>query len=343
VKQVELVSGIFHLQGGSNVGLVVRDGKGLLIDAGLDEDTARRALRAAGEAGVTLVAVFLTHAHADHFGGAHFLQRRLGVPLYAPPLEAALMENPIIEPLYLFGGAAPIGELRSKFTLAQPCKIDHVIPVVATSVAPPAQTTTKVVTTNHPNEPVVATSVAPPAQTTTEVITTNHQYEIGPFQVEAVALPGHAPNQVGVAVGEVLFCADAVFPAETLEKHQITFCVDLDETLATLQRLPELPYAHFAPGHGPAYAAGEEIAQACAANRERLEAVRAQVYATLAEPQETSMIVRQVADHFGLRMTTATAYFLTQATILAALSSLERASKAAIVMEDNRLLWQRTR
>ena len=318
MKQVELVSGIFHLQGGSNVGLVVRDGKGLLIDAGLDEDTARRALRAAGEAGVTLVAVFLTHAHADHFGGAHFLQRRLGVPLYAPPLEAALMENPIIEPLYLFGGAAPIGELRSKFTLAQPCKIDHVIPVVATSVAPPAQTTT-------------------------EVITTNHQYEIGPFQVEAVALPGHAPNQVGVAVGEVLFCADAVFPAETLEKHQITFCVDLDETLATLQRLPELPYAHFAPGHGPAYAAGEEIAQACAANRERLEAVRAQVYATLAEPQETSMIVRQVADHFGLRMTTATAYFLTQATILAALSSLERASKAAVVMEDNRLLWQRTR
>jgi len=296
VNIVELSPGIFHLQGGVNMGLVVRDDQALLVDAGLDEDAARRALRVVEEAGVTLAAVFLTHAHADHFGGAHFLQRRLGVPLLAPTLEAAMMENPIIEPLYLFGGAAPIGELRGKFTLARPCRVGRVV------------------------EP--------------------GPLEIGPFRVEVVSLPGHAPNQAGLAVEDVLFCADALFPEETLQKHKVTFCVDLDETLATLARLPALPFARFAPGHGPAYAAGDGITRICAANRERLEAVRQAVSAALTTPQESGALVRCVADHFGLQLTTATAYFLTQTTILAALSSLERQGRARATVEQNRLLWQ---
>lgn len=293
---VELAPGIFHLQGGSNMGLVVREGKGLLIDTGLDEDAARRALRFAEGEGVQLEAVFLTHAHADHHGGAQFLQRRLGVPLYAPTLEAAMMENPIMEPLFLFGGAAPIRELRQKFTMAPPCPIARLV------------------------------DAGP--------------LEVGPFRVEVIPLPGHALNQMGVAVEDVLFCADAAFPAETLEKHRVIFCADMDAALETLERLPEMPYTRFAPGHGPAYAAGDEIAAVCRANRERLEAVREQVLAVLGEPTSTDALVQRVADAFGLRLTTATAYFLTRATVLAALSSLERAGRVKTLLEENRLLWR---
>ena len=298
MKRVELAPGIFHLQSGSNMGLVVQDGKGLLIDTGLDKDAARRALRAADELDVALEAVFITHAHADHFGGAYFLQRRAEVLLYAPALEAAMMENPIVEPLYLFGGAAPIKELRHKFTLAKPCRIDHVV--------------------EGPGP-----------------------LEIGPFQIEVVSVPGHALNQMGVAVGEVFFCADVLFPAETLEKHKITFCMNMDETLATLKRLPDLPYAHFAPGHGPAYKTGDKITHICTANEQRLEQVREQVYAATEEPLETSALVKQVAYDLDLRLATATAYFLTQTTILAALSSLEKAGQVTARVESNRLLWWR--
>ncbi len=292
----QLGDGIFHLCGGSNMGLVVRQGKGLLIDAGLDKDAARQALRAVDALGIALEGVLLTHAHADHFGGAHFLQQRTSVPFYAPALEAAMMTHPIMEPLFLFAGAAPIRELRHKFTLAQPCRIDAIVGPGPLS--------------------------------------------IGPFQVEIVSLPGHALEQVGVAADDVLFCADAVFPAETLEKHRVTFCVDLDETIATLERLPELPYRCFAPGHGPAYSAGEEIAAACAANRERLEEIRARILAALETPQETSDLVAHICHHLELRLGNAVAYFLTRATVLAALSSLERAGQARAVVEGNRLRWQ---
>jgi len=270
----------------------------LLIDTGLDKDAARRALRAVEETGVTLKAVFITHAHADHFGGAYLLQRRAEMPVYAPALEAAMMAHPIIEPLYLFGGAAPIAELRRKFTLAKPCRIDHVV-----------------------REP--------------------GPLEIGPFQIEVVGLAGHAPNQVGVAVGDVLFCADAVFPEETLEKHKIPFCYDLEEGLATLERLPNLPYAHFAPGHGPAYTSGEEIAHICATNRERLETIRDIVYGALGEePQQTATLLKRVAEHLDLELEMATIYFLDRTTILAALSSLERSGKVKTAVRDNYLWWE---
>ncbi len=295
MERVELAPDIFHLQSGVNIGLAARDGKGLLIDTGLDKDTARRALRIAEEMDVQIEAVFLTHAHADHFGGAHFLQQRLGIPLYAPALEAAMMENPIMEPLFLFAGAAPIGELRQKFTLAPPCRVDRVVE--------------------------------------------SGPLEVGPFRVEAVPLPGHALNQMGVAVDNVLFCADAVFPAETLEKHKIIFCADMDAALETLARIPEMPYAHFAPGHGPAYAAGDEIREICTANRVRLEEIRARVREALAEPADTDALVRHIADSYGLHLTTATAYYLTRTTILAALSSLERAGEVRAVVEENQLIW----
>ncbi|HEY76621.1 MAG TPA: MBL fold metallo-hydrolase [Thermoflexia bacterium] len=297
MRVVELTSGVFHLQGGVNMGLVVQDGKGLLIDAGLDKDAARRALRVVEGMDVTLEAVFLTHAHADHFGGAYLLQRRLGIPAYAPPLEAAMMEHPIMEPVFLYGGAAPIQALRHKFTLAKPCQVDHVVG--------------------------------------------SGPLTIGPFQVDVVPLPGHAPNQVGVAVGDVLFCADAVFPTETLQKHKVIFCADMDDALETLERLPGMPYAHFAPGHGPTYEVGEEIADICRANRERLEAIREEIYAATESPRETGDLVQHVADRFDLQLTTPTAYYLTRTTVLAALTSLEGDGKVKAIVKDNRLMWER--
>lgn len=301
MERVSLAPNVYHLQSGSNMGLVVRDSQALLIDVGLDGDAARRALRSVEEQQAELVAIIVTHAHADHFGGAHFLQQRMDVPVYAPALEAAMMEHPIIEPLYLFGGAAPIRGLREKFTLAESCKVEA--------------------------------TLAPGAK------------HVGPFQVDIVPLPGHALNQVGVGIPDseptVLFCADAVFPRETIEKHKVLFCVDLDQTLDTIARLPALPYDCLAPGHGPAYQTGQPIEAICEANRDRLQEIRDTIYEELAVPQETSGLVEGVAKRFSLAIATPTAYYLTRATVLAALSSLEDGGRVMVSTEANKVIWKR--
>lgn len=135
---VQLTSNAYQLRGGSNAGLVVQDGMAILIDTGLDKDTAKKVLRHAETLKVKIAAVLITHAHADHFGGAATVKARTNAPVYAPALEAAIIENPILEPLYLFSGAMPPPELRHKFTLAEACKVDVLLtpgPLVIQGIA----------------------------------------------------------------------------------------------------------------------------------------------------------------------------------------------------------------
>ena len=99
---IQLTPHTYHLRAGSNAGLVVQDGRALLVDTGLDRDAARRILKHVASLNVELVAVIVTHAHADHFGGASEVKKRTGAPVLAPAFEAAVVENPVLEPVYLF-------------------------------------------------------------------------------------------------------------------------------------------------------------------------------------------------------------------------------------------------
>lgn len=121
---VQLAESVYQLQGGTNVGLIVGGPRALVIDAGLDRDAGRRVVRAAEELGTRIAAVAITHAHADHFGGAAEIKRRTGAAVYAPTFEAAVVENPELEAYYLFSGAMPPAELRHKFILAPSCPVD---------------------------------------------------------------------------------------------------------------------------------------------------------------------------------------------------------------------------
>ncbi|AWN22321.1 MBL fold metallo-hydrolase [Deinococcus irradiatisoli] len=101
--------------------LVLTQGRGVLVvDTGLDDQHAKRLLRALEARQLVPSAILNTHSHADHHGGnATLLKRFPELPIYAPPLEAAIIQHPLLEPLALYG-AQPPKELQNKFLLAPP-------------------------------------------------------------------------------------------------------------------------------------------------------------------------------------------------------------------------------
>ncbi|MFD2369244.1 MBL fold metallo-hydrolase [Brevibacillus sp. GCM10020057] len=118
-----------YFPGHVNVGLVIGEKGAILIDSGLDTQTAKKLKKGLDAIAQPLCAIIQTHAHADHFGGNSYL---LGcwpeAQVYAPPLEEAIIRYPILEPIYLNMGAEPPADLRNKFLLAPSSRVDHLLP-----------------------------------------------------------------------------------------------------------------------------------------------------------------------------------------------------------------------
>ncbi len=125
---IQLSESVFYLPGGVNSVILVGDDKqAVLVDTGGDKDAGRRIRKACDSLNVTPIAIVNTHAHADHYGGNDYLVRNLNLPVYAPPFEASIMQSPYLEPVYLFGGAKPPKELLSKWLLAKPSPVHHLL------------------------------------------------------------------------------------------------------------------------------------------------------------------------------------------------------------------------
>ncbi|GIN89894.1 MBL fold metallo-hydrolase [Siminovitchia terrae] len=124
MELIEVSGCCYYFSGAVNIGYIHKEGQGLLIDSGIDKGTAKKVLKILNEHQLPVDYVILTHAHTDHYGGASYLQKELQVELHAQRLEAAIMEHPILEPIYLWNGAVPIKQLRNKFLEGEPVIID---------------------------------------------------------------------------------------------------------------------------------------------------------------------------------------------------------------------------
>ncbi len=116
---------VAYLPGTNNLGVIVAPDKhAIAVDTGIDKEAARVLRRACEAVGLTLAAVVSTHHHADHVGGNDYLVRNIpGLQVFAPLREAAFIEDPYLEPMYLSSGATPLVALRNKFVMATPSPV----------------------------------------------------------------------------------------------------------------------------------------------------------------------------------------------------------------------------
>lgn len=120
-----------YLPGGVNSGIVVNENKeAVIIDTGLDSSSGNKILRALEQEGISPIAIINTHAHADHFGGNSAILKKFSIPVYATLVESSNMQNPIIEPSFLYGANPPKG-MKNKFIMAEKSAVDHIIDIAA--------------------------------------------------------------------------------------------------------------------------------------------------------------------------------------------------------------------
>ena len=113
------------LRGVTSVGVIhAGEGQAILIDTGLGDRSGRRIMRALAQQGLTPVAILATHGHGDHTGGIAHITGVCGASVYAPALDATILEQPSWGTACLLGGAEPLPELEVPRYAPPPCRVD---------------------------------------------------------------------------------------------------------------------------------------------------------------------------------------------------------------------------
>lgn len=127
---IQITDRSYYIESPAKIGLVRLDGAEVcLIDSGSDKDAGRKVRQLLDTNGWKLRAIYNTHSNADHIGGNKYLQGQTGCKIYAPGIERAFTQYPVLEPAFLYGGY-PCKDLRHKFLMAQESAAEGLTPEV---------------------------------------------------------------------------------------------------------------------------------------------------------------------------------------------------------------------
>ncbi|HEY6287744.1 MAG TPA: MBL fold metallo-hydrolase [Ktedonobacteraceae bacterium] len=324
MQLIELQENIWVIQGGANIGVIAHEGHCLIIDSGMDKDTGQNILKQVKKLGLTPTALLITHAHADHFGGAHYLVRQTGLQVYATRVEASVMSSPILEPLYLFAGAQPPGELQHKFLLAKPCMVDVILEGNELSL-----------------DQIPLEIIPLPGHSTEQVgVAYSNTLFVGdafltPEILDKHRIPFYTDIQAGLKTLGFL---------KALVKNTDASSADALTLLSgNMPKTKTMPFKLVVAGHGELYSSSDRVNRVIDYTVQRLESILEHVRNSLAygEARSTSDVLSSVAAIHSASISTLSQHALYNTTIQAALSALYTQNVIHPIFQDNRLLWQR--
>ena len=107
----------YYIDCPAKMGIYIDGGEAVIIDSGSSKDAAKKAKKILDEHGWNLKAIMITHYHADHTGGARYLQEQFGCPAFADGVSVCIGRFPYLEPYMLYGGR-PFKAIEGKTLMA---------------------------------------------------------------------------------------------------------------------------------------------------------------------------------------------------------------------------------
>jgi glyoxylase-like metal-dependent hydrolase (beta-lactamase superfamily II) len=203
INLIHVKGNSFYCDGVFSIGVYIQEKKAILIDSGISKDGAKELDKALVLANVQPVAIINTHCHGDHCGGnAYFQQKYPQIKIFSTETEKPFIEDPLMAPTCICGGAAAFEELKK-------CK----------PFAPQQQSR--------------VTDLIAPYE--------DQNIEICGELFSIITLPGHTRGMIAVKTpDQVLYCGDAIFGADTFNKHPILYYTFIHDTLHSFKKLKSL-------------------------------------------------------------------------------------------------------
>jgi len=159
-----------------------------------------------------------------------------------------------------------------------------------------------------------------------------------PSEIEIIPLPGHFIDMAGFRTpDDVVFLADCVMGAGTLEKYGVTFLFDIGAQLETLETVARMQAALFIPSHADAT---DNVRPLVRANRAKILEIADKLLDLCAPPMTFEDVLQKIFTHYHLTMSAAQ-YVLVGSTVRSYLAWLKDTGRLTVSYLDNRMLWQR--
>lgn len=162
--------------------------------------------------------------------------------------------------------------------------------------------------------------------------------DVLPQGLHLISLPGHSYDMVGFATDDgVVFLADSLSGAETLEKYQIGFLYDVKSYLETLETVKKMKAECFVPSHAEPTSDIVPLAQL---NIDKTLEIAEKITGMLSSPKTFDELLRDVFDCFGLSMNLPQR-MLVGSTVKSYLSYLKELNRVDYSFENSLMLWRR--